>query len=119
MNDSIPSRKDRGSTYYFDRLRVVSDLRKSLNQDSACQEASEHLRGLVEKIVLTPKDSEENLQVDLYGDLAGILNIATETKDMMRPEILERLQLLPANDNNAAYSQEMSHIDSIGSGGRI
>jgi len=54
---------------------------------------------LVEKIVLTPKDGEENLQIDLYGDLAAILNIAMEKKDMMKPEIPERLQRLPASDN--------------------
>jgi len=35
--------------------RAISDLRKSLNQDGKRQEASEHLRGLVEKIVLTRK----------------------------------------------------------------
>ena len=98
--------------------RAISDLRSSLNQDGMRQEASEHLRGLVEKIVLTPKDGKENLQIDLYGDLAGILNIAMEKKDMMKSGILERLQLLPANDNNEKIGK-LSYIDSVGSGGRI
>ena len=31
---------------------------------------------LVSKIVLTPKDGEDSLTIDLYGDLAGILNMA-------------------------------------------
>ncbi len=84
----------------------VKDLASVLNQDGARSEASEHLRGLVDKIVLTPKDGE--LQVDLYGDLAGILNMSTGDKDMT---IVERLKLLPANDNNQAFQ------DRIGSGG--
>ena len=35
---------------------------------------------------------------------------------MMKSEILDRLQLRPANDNK---TEELSYIDSVGSGGRI
>ena len=90
----------------------VENLRNSLNKDGSRGEAAEHLRALIEKIVLTPRDGE--LAIDLYGDLAGILNIAKESVDMTTPLKLKKLQLLPANDNK---SQAL--IDRIGSGDRI
>ena len=51
-------------------------------QDGQGSEAREHVRGLIEKIILTPKLGEDELQIDLYGDLAGILKIATEDQSM-------------------------------------
>ncbi|MCK4841520.1 MAG: hypothetical protein KAT04_06515, partial [Methylococcales bacterium] len=62
--------------------QTVKDLRNGLNTEDSRNEASEHLRALVDKIVLTPKGGEKELSIDLYGDLAGILNMATENKDM-------------------------------------
>ena len=94
--------------------RSVKDLANVLNQEDARSEASEHLRGLVSKIVLTPKGDEDGLTVDLYGDLAGILNMAAGAKDMRNMPIIERLELSPANDNSPQAFQ-----DRIGSGGRI
>ncbi len=41
-------------------------------------EAKEHVRSLIEKVVLTPKKEQEELSIDLYGNLTGILNIASE-----------------------------------------
>ena len=35
--------------------------------------ASQHLRGLIEKVVLTPEEGDKGLRIDLFGDLAGIL----------------------------------------------
>ena len=55
----------------------VGALRLALNDESHRAEAAELLRSLVEKIVLTPKEGEKKLAIDLYGDLAGILSIAT------------------------------------------
>ena len=40
--------------------------------------ATEALRALIDTIVLTPEDGE--LKVDVCGDLAGILRIATNAK---------------------------------------
>jgi len=51
--------------------------RHELNQDGSRSEASQLLRTLVDKIVLTPKEDNQGLSIDLYGDLAGILNLAT------------------------------------------
>ena len=94
--------------------QAVKDLRNGLNNESSRSEASEHLRALIDKIVLTPKDGEKGLSIDLYGDLAGILNKAMDTKDMNKLNMLDKFQLLPANDNIPKSFQ-----DSVGSGGRI
>ena len=81
-----------------------------LTQEKARSEASERLRGLIEKIVLTPKESESGLKIDLYGDLAGILNIS-KGDSMSAVNILEKF-CLPANDNIGKTLQA-----SVGSGG--
>ncbi len=94
---------------------AIKDLKASLNTDGARAEASQHLRGLIEKVVLTPEEGEKGLRVDLYGDLAGILNMSLETKDM---KILDKLCLNASNDNKAINGAE-AHIDRIGSGGWI
>ena len=93
----------------------VKDLANVLNQDDARSEASEHLRGLVDKVVLTPKADENELRVDLYGDLAGILNMAALGKNTKNLPIIERLELSAVNDNSPQAFQQ----DRIGSGGRI
>jgi hypothetical protein len=56
----------------------VKNLRKALGSQDACAEASEHLRGLIGKIVLTPEPGRDELRIDLHGDLAGILQIASQ-----------------------------------------
>lgn len=56
----------------------VENLRKALEHKDARTEASEHLRALIGKIVLTPESGRDELRIDLHGDLAGILQIATQ-----------------------------------------
>jgi len=56
--------------------REVQNLLDSLRDDENRHEALELVRGLVERIVLTPDPNSEGLLVNLYGDLAGILKIA-------------------------------------------
>ena len=58
----------------------VQNLITTLNDPEHRPEASEILRGLISKIVLTPAPSGERLMVDLHGDLAGILTIANGTQ---------------------------------------
>ena len=41
-------------------------------------EAAEALRALIDKVVLTP--SEDGYDIDLHGDLAGILTLASGAK---------------------------------------
>ena len=54
----------------------VENLRNALDSQNGRGEAAEHLRGLIDKIVLTPEEGRADLRIDLYGDLAGILSIA-------------------------------------------
>ena len=90
-------------------------------KDGQGGEAREHVRGLIEKIVLTPRQSEDGLQIDLYGDLGGILMIAKEkNQDMMMntPSIAgaEHAWRLPESSND---NIQRAFQDSVGSGGRI
>ncbi|MEW8417747.1 MAG: recombinase family protein [Candidatus Thiodiazotropha endolucinida] len=68
----------------------VGILRESLNDPDKRTEAAEILRNLIEKIVLSPKTGESGLSIDLHGDLAGILSVATN-KD--KPQIESNLSL--------------------------
>jgi len=79
----------------------IVNLRKLLNQEDKRAEASEHLRRLVDKIVLTPQDGKKDPRIDLHGDLAGILAIA-ERSNHMNPKSLAvngASSFAPVNDN--------------------
>ena len=52
----------------------VAALHEALQQDETRAQAAEVIRSLVSEIVLTPEDGA--LQIDVRGDLAGILTIA-------------------------------------------
>lgn len=60
--------------------REVENLRNALDRKDGRSEAAEHLRALIDKIVLTPEKGREDLRIDLYGDLAGILGIANQKR---------------------------------------
>jgi len=65
-----------------DRYRdEVGRLRVALNDESRREEAAEIIRGLIERIVLTPTGTgrDKVYSIDLTGHLAGILNLARET----------------------------------------
>ena len=53
----------------------VADLARVLNSDENRTEAADLLRSLIDRIELTP-NPEGKLDIDLYGDLAGILGLA-------------------------------------------
>ena len=59
---------------YRDR---VAALIRGLNQATEMDAAKEALRTLVERIVLTPDESGRALAIDLHGDLAALLCLAT------------------------------------------
>ncbi len=59
---------------------AVGNLRNALEGEDQRAEAAEHLRGLIRKIVLTPEPEREDLRIDLHGDLAGILSIASQKR---------------------------------------
>ena len=58
--------------------RQVARLVEALNHEHDRTEAAEILRGLVDRIVLTPKeeDGRGSLSIDLEGALAGVLALA-------------------------------------------
>ena len=55
----------------------VRDLITALNDQQFRGEAAELLRRLIDKIVLVPDTENKELAIDLHGDLAGILSLAT------------------------------------------
>ena len=55
---------------------AVKELINSLDDPTHRDESSRILRELIDKIVLTPNEDRTALVVDLYGDLAGILQIS-------------------------------------------
>ncbi len=52
----------------------VENLAAALNEPGTATEAGEIVRGLIDRIVLTPADGI--LRVNLYGDLASLMNFA-------------------------------------------
>ena len=60
----------------------VEELYAALQEDSEARRmgAADVLRSLVKEIVLTPDPESGVLQVDVHGDLAGILTVALERK---------------------------------------
>jgi site-specific DNA recombinase len=56
----------------------IAALTLALDGDNNKIEAKELLRGLIERIVLTPAQGSDGLTIDLYGDLAGILSLASK-----------------------------------------
>ena len=63
----------------------VAALHEALQQDDTRAQSAEMIRSLVSEIVLTSEGGA--LQIDVRGDLAGILTIAASGKQNGRPEI--------------------------------
>ncbi|RWQ04097.1 hypothetical protein [Mesorhizobium sp.] len=57
----------------------VATLAQTLNRDENRTEAADLLRSLVERIELAPNE-QGRLEIDLHGDLAGILMLAQNAK---------------------------------------
>ena len=55
----------------------VATLIRGLGEGEGMEEAREAIRGLIEKIVLTPRAEGPGLTVDLHGALASLLLLAT------------------------------------------
>ena len=70
----------------------VAGLVTFLTDDEADPEAVNLIRSLVEEITLTPENGE--LRVDLKGDLAAILNMATNKKPADEVHGLEQVKLV-------------------------
>jgi hypothetical protein len=58
----------------------VTELAKALEDERSRPEVTEEVRGLVDAIVLTPDEGGQTLQIDLKGNLAAMLDAATNAK---------------------------------------
>ena len=65
---------------------LVDDLLITLRDGQSQREAMEHIRALIEKIILKEEPGRKDLRIDLYGDLAGILNLSTGANMMQKEE---------------------------------
>ena len=54
----------------------MAALADAFNADANRAEATSILRGLIDRIVLTPTKESKKLEIDLFGDLAEILGLA-------------------------------------------
>jgi site-specific DNA recombinase len=59
--------------------RKVADLVSALNEEDTRAEAADILRGLIDKIVLTPDpDAANGHAIELYGELGAILSLSSD-----------------------------------------
>lgn len=79
----------------------VGALIKLLNSDSTRSQAAENIRSLIDCVVVTP-DEFDDLTFDLYGDLAGILSIATQRDRKAVEADLSKLQPVNSDEDYGA-----------------
>lgn len=60
------------------------------------------LRSLIERIILTPREDGRSLSVDLIGDLAGTLSIATKRDKLAVQRDLSNVQPVNRTDESGA-----------------
>ena len=72
--------------------KEIRHLLSSLNAKEGRAEAITILRSLIDRIVITPTETGDRLTVDLMGDLAGILSIATAQDRRAVADDLSRVQ---------------------------
>ena len=70
----------------------VSNLMATLNKPERRAAVSQHLRAMIDKVVLTPNEAGDSLTIDLIGDLAGILSVATSSESPRVEIELSKLQ---------------------------
>ena len=56
--------------------KEVRGLMDTMNTPETRAEASQHLRAMIDKVVLTPNETGEELTVDLIVDLGGLLSVS-------------------------------------------
>ncbi len=57
----------------------VAELVDTLNDKSVKEEASEILRALIDRVVLSPRPEGKELKAELFGDLANIIALTNVT----------------------------------------
>ncbi|MEM1152419.1 MAG: recombinase family protein [Pseudomonadota bacterium] len=89
--------------------REIRDLIETLNRPKSRAEAAMHLRGLIDKVTLTPCENEDRLIVDLHGDLAGILSVATSAERQRVEDGLSKLQPVQQEDPQSGGAPDDRH----------
>ena len=64
--------------------KQVAALADALTAEETRAEAADLLRALIDRIELTPNEESKKLEIDLYGDLAGILTLAANKRRAAR-----------------------------------
>lgn len=75
----------------------IRQLLGVLNSNESRSEATQILRSLIDRIVVTPTETGERLTVDLIGDLAGILAVATKRDRRSVNDDLSKFQSVQRN----------------------
>ena len=88
--------------------KEVATLTASLNEGDAKTEASNLLRGLIDKIVLTPKSCGREYSIDIHGKLAGILALASGSEELVNPLINQFAELDEFSRDNNDLSNDIS-----------
>ena len=104
--------------------KEVKALLKSLNNQDHRHEAADLIRGLIDKVVLTPKEEESGLYIDLKGDLAGILTMATKDRTAREQrELIDQIETISEDlnkpldeDNNPLNTNDLQAQDMLVAG---
>ena len=89
----------------------IRNLLASLHSNENRAEAATILRSLIDRIVLTPTETGDRLTVDLFGDLAGILSIATKRDRQAIEHDLSKHQPVQLNDFSATTRNAKTTIN--------
>ena len=90
---------------------AVSDLIASLNDPEHRPESAQILRKLIDKIVLTPNEDNSALVIDLFGDLAGILQISEKHG--------RKIELKPKDALNSREHSEIQQVEKLTTSAKV
>ena len=108
-----PAATARETTLYSLNLQLIT----ALHDPNYRYEATDKIRGLIDKITFTPKPNG-GLTVNLHGDLAEILTIAAGKKDSETEELIQQVRsIVPFSAQFSAIPGE--NIGLVGWGTRI
>lgn len=89
----------------------VNQLIKTLNDKNRHHEVIELIRGLIEKVVVTPDPKTGGVIIDLFGDLAGILKTAMgDISDKKQQEIDYKQIKIVVGLNNLPFNPKQGKL---------
>ena len=94
--------------------KEVNALTAALNREETRAEAADLLRTLIDKIVLKPKEDGKDYAIDLHGDLAGILTIASgkHKKIGTNDPIMQQVKMMTDYDSSHQDGEQDSSAES-------